>query len=173
MKWAKRHPAAAALAVMSGLAALAFGGLIVGLSYNARLQVALARSRNAAGRGRTAAVNAEALELNIRYERDVKLAQQAWQEAHIEQALGLARPLAADEHRPAGPARLGMVLPARPLPPGLPDPRGPAGAYGVRSLAFHPDSRRLATAGWEGTISVWDIVDGSLVKTLKGHAGLD
>jgi len=168
LKWAKRHPAAAALAAVSGLAALALVGLIVGLWYNGRLQVALKEAGTQRAEADRQRKHAETLELTIRYERDVKLAQQAWQEANIEQALGLL-----DFWRPTD--------------AGKPDLRGwewyylrglchqgfrtltVPPAHGVRSMAFHPDSRRLATAGWEGTISVWDIVDGSLVKTLRGH----
>jgi len=168
LKWAKRHPSAAALLAVSALAALALLGLVEGLWYNSRLHVALETAGTERVEADRQRKHAEELESNIRYERDVKLAQQAWQEAHVDQVLGLL-----DLWRPAG--------------AGQPDLRGWEWYYlrglghqgfrtlavppaeGVRAMAFHPDSRRLATAGYGGTISVWDIVDGSLVKSLKGH----
>ena len=153
---------------MSSLAALALVGLAVGFWYNGRLQAALREAgtqRVEADRQRR---HSESLELHIRYERDVKLAQQAWREAHIEEALALLdlwRPTGTD-----GPDLRGwewyyvrgicsqgyrtLAVPA---------------ATGARAIAFHPDSRRVAIAGWDGTIAVWDAIEGSLLTTWKGH----
>jgi WD40 repeat protein len=38
-------------------------------------------------------------------------------------------------------------------------------------LAWNQDDRRLATAGADGTIKVWDPSDGTEVLTLAGHNG--
>jgi WD40 repeat protein len=38
------------------------------------------------------------------------------------------------------------------------------------AVAFHPDGRRLASAGWDGTIKVWDTATGGEVRTLRGHS---
>jgi WD40 repeat protein len=41
----------------------------------------------------------------------------------------------------------------------------------VRSLVFSPDGTRIATAGEDGTVRVWDPMTGQEMLTLKEHAG--
>lgn len=36
--------------------------------------------------------------------------------------------------------------------------------------AFRPDGRQLATASWDGTVSLWRVPEGTLEATLRGHA---
>jgi WD40 repeat protein len=45
------------------------------------------------------------------------------------------------------------------------------GPEAVTATAFSPDGQLLATANADGAIQVWQIVDGSLLYTLSGHAG--
>jgi WD40 repeat protein len=45
--------------------------------------------------------------------------------------------------------------------------RGHAGA--VAGVAYSPDGSRLATAGKDGTVRVWDVVSGTEVRVLDGH----
>ena len=48
----------------------------------------------------------------------------------------------------------------------------PQGAHRcVTSVAFSPDGKRLASAGVDGTVKVWDAATGQEILTLKGHTG--
>ena len=54
-------------------------------------------------------------------------------------------------------------------------PRGTSPSRGiparVTSVAFSPDGKRLASAGRDGTVKVWDAATGQEILTLKGHTG--
>ncbi len=41
----------------------------------------------------------------------------------------------------------------------------------VRAVSFDPEGRRLATAGADRTVRIWDGISAELLKTLKGHQG--
>jgi len=44
-------------------------------------------------------------------------------------------------------------------------------AAAVRTVGFSPDGLRIASAGNDNTIKVWNVAEHSLEKTLRGHAG--
>src|SRR5262249_12511861 len=61
--------------------------------------------------------------------------------------------------------------PGRPPRPLREQPRGLTGHQErVWSVAFSPDSRRLASGSRDRTIRIWDVADGRELLCLRGHA---
>jgi hypothetical protein len=169
-KWARRRPAVAALMLVSVVAVLAVGGVIAGLFYSARLQEAKdraevaqaveARAREDADHQRQIAVDAVAEADKFRYFHHIARAHADWHDGTV--------------------ARIGPLLEACPR-----DRRGWEWRYlkrlchqdlltlrghtePVRCLAFNPQWTRLASAGWDNTVRVWDARTGDCLLT-KDH----
>ncbi|KAK4456564.1 WD40-repeat-containing domain protein, partial [Cladorrhinum samala] len=41
----------------------------------------------------------------------------------------------------------------------------------VQSVAFSPDSQRLASGSSDNTVKIWDATSGQCLQTLEGHRG--
>ncbi|MBI3866330.1 MAG: protein kinase, partial [Planctomycetia bacterium] len=176
VKWSRRRPAAAALALVSGLAALAVAGLGVGSHYYSQLQTALGqaeeqrgvalterneadRQRGEATRQQTRAESSELLAKRYLYAADIALSWKAWQSTQIERMRALL-----NRQRPE---------------PGQPDLRGiewhylwrvgnaertlPGRYPIVRAATFTPDGTRLIAACRAGSnrepgqILMWEV----------------
>jgi WD40 repeat protein len=180
-KWVRRHPAAAALAAVSGVAALALVGAAVGVAYSGWLQASLQETerqrRNAehqrgeAERQRSAAeaqrIRVQALEVGSAYARTINLAQRAWDESQVSRVLRLLNE--------AEPNRRGfewhylwnlchserLALRRR--------------SGWMWDVAFSPEGQWLAsmsapTDGTTSEIQLWDGTTGRLVRTFPGQA---
>jgi WD40 repeat protein len=148
VRWVRRHPARAALLVVSCLAVLALTGAAVGLAYNARLQTLNTDLEDAVAQTKASRDALSRLERWLRYVRDVRFADEAWHG--------------------------GQVQRLKPLLDGCPsDLRGWEWYYlrGLRqkdgqtlthrswvlSVTFDPEGHRLASGCSDGSVSIWDL----------------
>jgi WD40 repeat protein len=176
LRWAKRHPAAAALLLVSGVAVLSLVGLAVGAGYNARLEKALQETQNARGeeeKQRKQAEDARAEAEEAHYFHRIALAQREWRDANV---AGAERLL---DDCPEG--RRGWewyYLQRLCHPEVLGIPAYQAIAWGV---AFSPDGQRFATVGYSfdsqtgkvgrGEVKVWNAANGHEALSLPGPWG--
>jgi WD40 repeat protein len=191
--WARRRPAAAALLLVSAVAALALVGAGVALYYNMRLEaknVQLAKANDAAEFQRyfhhIARAAAGWREGNMAQVEELldecPTERRGWEwhylkrlchtdlltiEAHSGTVEGVA--YSPDGTRLASASSDGMVWvwDAISGQEALPPLRGHTGA--VHAVAYSPDGRKLASAGHDKTVRVWDATTGQSIHKLEGH----
>ena len=146
-KWARRKPAIAALA--TAVVVTVFGGLI-GTSL-----------------GLIAAVRQTELAEQRLYDARMNLVEHYWEDNNDELLQkGLAEQLPA---RQAGVDRRGFewFYWQRKISSGT--FKGHSGR--VSSVVYSPDGKRVASAGSDGTVKIWDGATGRETRTLNGHTG--
>jgi WD40 repeat protein len=170
VKWVQRRPAAAALAGVSGLAVLALVGVVVGLSYNARLQKT--NDELTSTKADLQVTNEKLRAERAKTQRYFFAAQMALVER-------------AREKEDAGRVvqLLRSVIPASPEEEDLrgwewhhlwreyhgEQSRLRGHKAAVTAVAFSPDDRLLASGSADNTAKLWDTATGREVRTLGGH----
>jgi WD40 repeat protein/serine/threonine protein kinase len=156
VRWARHRPAVAALLVVSGVAALALVGVVVGLVYNAQLQTALDDAQKARRAEEEQRKKAELYQ----YVHHIALAHSEWRDGNIGRMVKLLEDCPA-ESRGWEWHYLNRLAHADLL-----TLRGRASR--VRCVVFSPDGTRLASAGDDRTVKIWDVATGQEVRTLRG-----
>ena len=157
VRWAKRYPAAAALVAVSGVAALAVVGLVVGLVFQSQLQTAYeseAKARQAEREQRQKAEKALELADRISYLHSISLADAALRENNVafaQQRLNESKAeLRGWEWRCLnGQCHVELF--------------SFSGYYPV----FSPDGARVAAIGPDGVVRVFDVRTGKEAFTVK------
>jgi WD40 repeat protein len=170
VKWCRRKPTAAALLGVSAAALLALIAGLVGFGlWQGRVAQDERRLREAAQKALHLADLRENAMRHYLYVGHIRQAQQAWDAANLdrtEQLLANWRPRAGQTDLRGwewfylhGLCQGRSVLPAH--------------SGRATAVVFHPNGKRLASAGGEpgrrGEVKIWDLETGKLLLTLHGH----
>jgi WD40 repeat protein len=155
VKWVRRRPAAAGLLAVSVLAALTLLGS--GLYFTARLteqNEQLTQQRNwALFQKERAEVARHAIQMDV--------ALRAWQEHDIVRATKILDEVSGDFQTTWEYRHLRGLCRRNPR-----TLQGHTG--GVTSVCFSPDGTRIASAGWDSTVKVWNVEKVQEILALKG-----
>jgi WD40 repeat protein/serine/threonine protein kinase len=147
IRWIRRHPARAALLVVSCLAAMALTGTAVGVVYNSHLEDVNSNLEVAIGEAKASHDALHRLERRVTYVRDIHLADEAWHNGQIRRLRelldGCPRDLRGWEWNYLR---------------GLANTDGDTLLHqsGVLAVAFHPLTRQLASGCSDGSVWFWD-----------------
>jgi WD40 repeat protein len=155
-RWARRRPAVAALLVVSSVAVLASVGVVVGLLYNARLEVALQAAEQEKQKAEEEKQKAE----TYQYYHHIARAHDAWRDGNVGQMEQLL------DACPAGQRRWEWDYLNRLCHS---DPLIALKTQGAGRVAFSPDGTRLVTDGAGNTVKIWDATTGQEIPALKGR----
>jgi tRNA A-37 threonylcarbamoyl transferase component Bud32 len=177
-RWCRRNPTGAGMLAASVVAVVALISVAAGAWYYGQLREAYAdtqAARDAEHAARQAAEEAQQAEARARqgeqaaarlaershYYHRVALASAEWAEGNVGRVLQLL------DESPAAFRHWEWNYLQRLCYPELLDLVGHKGR--VWSVACSPDGRRIATAGEDETIRLWDSATGAALRTLKGH----
>ena len=183
-RWVRRHPAGAALVVVSALAALALVGVGVGQWYNARLEatnaeLVAAKADLLETNGKLAATSEElkatlaavrsekAKARRYFYASQMTLIERARQEMQDGRVVQLLRTFIPDDPEEEDPRGWEWHHLWREYHGEQSRLRGHKGA--VTAVAFSPDDRLLASGSADNTVKLWDVATGKEVRSLEGH----
>jgi WD40 repeat protein/serine/threonine protein kinase len=157
--WTRRRPAVAGLLGVSGVAALAVAGLVLGVLVNARLQTALGEAHQARQREEVQRREAQ----RFQYSQHITLADHALQDAFMGRLEELLDTCPAEYQH-----YWEWHYLKRQCHADLLTLRGHTG--GILAMAFTKDGRRIATGSIDGTVRLWDAVRGQEIYTIPAHA---
>jgi WD40 repeat protein len=192
-RWVRRHPTAAALVVVSALAALALVGVGVGHWYNIQLEAS--NTELNAAKTDLQNTNSELADTNAKLDATSK---------QLQATLEVVRTAQARARRYYYAAQMTLVERARqekqdgrvvqllrkfiPDDPEEEDPRGFEWHHlwrqyhgeqfrlrghrdKVTAVAFSPSNRLIASGSGDRTVKLWDAATGKELRTLEGHQG--
>jgi len=159
-KWARRRPAAVALAAVLAGSALAL--LIITLGYNQRLRVEIEQANTA----RHKAEQESEARRRLLYAADVRAAYESWRSNNIVEADKLLKRQIPAKHETDLREVAWHLLSAQCNPQTLSILGHQAD---VLAVAYSPDGSLVATASKDGTAAVWKAASGQLVHMLRDH----
>lgn len=158
LRWAKKRPASALLAVLICILPLL---MIVGLTWhNRELGEALKRAESS-----------ESVTKQHLYSANIRLASQAWNDSHVKVYRALMDFYRTEASGTDDPRGLEWYYLASLNHQFETERIWTAHDGGICSLRFSPNGKRLATSSTDGLIKLWDVETEQPLLTLQGHIG--